>query len=198
MKKVNSLLAILYVNTLFLVIIFSYFIGTFIQIAAEFIFKIKIEGNNLENQSNIFEHLSTVFIIWFVLYCIISIINIVSIIIDYRKNDTELLFKKMKRVKIGLIPYWVINFICYLPISVVMLLVGHGFGFLIVPIFIFASYMVLCLTSLFSILYLLNLKKNNNISKKQFIIHTLLQLIFVVDIIDTIYLIIKLKKCKCL
>jgi hypothetical protein len=176
---------------LLLVIIFSYFIGAFIQIAAEFIFKIEIEGNNFKNQSNIHEHLSTVFIIWFVLYCIISIINIVSIIINYKENDTELLFKKMKRVKIGLIPYWIINFICYVPISVVLLLAGHGFGFIIVPIFIFASYMVLCLTSLFSILYLLKLKKNNKISKKQFIIHTLLQLIFVVDIIDTIYIIIK-------
>jgi hypothetical protein len=191
MKKVNFLLAILYVNTLLLVIVFSYFIGAFIQIAAEFIFKIEMEGNNLKYQNNIFEHLSTMFIIWFIIYFIISIINIVSIIIDYRKNDTELLFKKMKRVKIGLIPYWIINFICYVPISVVVLLAGHGFGFIIVPIFIFASYMVLCLTSLFSILYLLNLNKNNRISKKQFIIHALLQFIFVVDIIDTIYIIIK-------
>jgi hypothetical protein len=97
----------------------------------------------------------------------------------------------MKRIKIGLIPFWIINFICYFPISVFLLVVGHGFGFLIVPIFIFLSYIVLLLTSIFSILYLLNLKKNNIIVNKQFIIHSILQLLFVVDIIDTVNIIKK-------
>jgi hypothetical protein len=164
----------LYVNTLLLFIVASFFVCE----------------NYSSNQYNLFqEYISTIFSIWFVLYCIISIINIISVIINYRNNDRELLFNKMKRVKIGLIPFWIINFICYVPIST-LLLIGQ-IGFLLVPIFIFASYMVLCLTSLFSISYLLNLKKNNHITTEQFITHSVLQLFFVVDIIDVFYMIKK-------
>ena len=97
----------------------------------------------------------------------------------------------MKRIKLGLIPFWIINFICYLPISIFLIVVGHGFGFIIVPIFIFASYTILCLTSMFSVVYFKSLHKNGIITFKQGIIHSLLQFIFVIDIIDTIYIIRK-------
>jgi hypothetical protein len=77
-----------------------------------------------------------------------------------------------------------------------LLVVGHGFGFLIVPIFIFLSYTVLMLTSIFSILYLINLRKNKIILNKQFIVHLILQLCFVIDIIDIIYIIKKWGKME--
>ncbi|MDL2297165.1 hypothetical protein LJC68_07070 [Bacteroidales bacterium OttesenSCG-928-B11] len=99
----------------------------------------------------------------------------------------------MKRIKTGLIPYWVINFICYLPISAFLLLVGHGFGFIIVPIFIFASYTVLVVTSTFSIAYLLYLRTSNKINDRGLFIHVIWQSLFIADIIDTYRIIRKYK-----
>ena len=175
MKKVNLLVILLYINNLILIIANSFVV---LQI--------------VKPQSVDFDiRYSYVLLLWFVIYLIVSIINIISILLDYRNNSSDRLFKKMKRVKITLIPFWIINFICYFPISVLGLLAGHGFGFLIVPIFIFVSYMVLLLTSIFSISYLLNLRKNKIITGKQLIMHSILQLCFVIDIIDTIYIIRK-------
>ena len=192
MKKVNILLGILYVNTLFLVYIFKEFAPIIIDFISTFILQIGSIAPKSNNSINIFDKLLPVFFaIWFFVYIIFSIINIVSLIIDYKNNNKELLLKKTKRIKLGLIPFWIINFICYLPISIILLLVGHGFGFIIVPIFIFASYTVLILTSIFSIIYLKNLHKNNIIEFKQFLIHSILQLIFVIDIIDIIVIIKK-------
>ena len=177
MKKVNILLGILYTNTLLLIIIFIAFYSSLIS-----------NNNNGSSDS----WLPIIFFgVWFFSYILFSIINIVSLFIDYKNNNIKLLFKKMKRIKLGLIPFWIINFICYLPISIFLIVVGHGFGFIIVPIFIFASYTVLCLTSIFSVTYLKSLHKNGIITFKQCIIHSLLQFIFVIDIIDTIYIIRK-------
>jgi len=184
MKKVNILLAVMYVNTLLLAITsFGYM----------------IVKKHFENQCNIFEHLPKMFAIWFVIFIVISIINIISVIRDYKKNNTEVLFKKMKRVKMGLIPFWIINFICYIPISIVFLFIPPGvlplIGWAFIPLFVLASYIVLCLSSSFSFSYLLHLKKNNILSTKQLVIHTILQFIFVVDIVDTIC-IIQLSRVK--
>jgi len=189
MKKVNLLIGILYINTLILIIISSYFFRAFIELVIFFITKKEPEIVNFSDMSNFYEKLPIMFLLWFAVYFVFSVINIVSLIFDYKNNNLEILFNKMKRIKMGIIPYWVINFICYIPISAILLIAGHGFGFIIVPIFIFASYTVLILTSIFTIVYLKLLRKNNIIMKNQFIIHTILQLFFVIDIIDTIYLI---------
>ena len=173
MKKVNLLIGLLYLNNLIL-IIFNLFLWDILN-------KIEIFNDNI----------FLVLAIWFILFLIFSIINIISIRIDFKNNDSRKLLKKMRRIKIGLIPFWVINFLAYIPICTILIVAGHGFGFLIVPIFIFASYIVLLLTSIFSILYLLNLRKNGIIQNKNLIIHTLLQLLFVFDIVDTIYIIKK-------
>jgi hypothetical protein len=193
MKKVNLLLVILYINNLILIIVNTYFAKIYIEIILWLFTKVEPRFTDLDNfdPTDFYGKLSLIFLSWFIIFLIISIINIISIVLDFRKNNSEMLFQKMKRIKIGLIPFWIINFICYFPVSIILLVAGHGFGFIIVPIFIFLSYTVLLLTSIFSILYLLNLKKKNIILQEQFIKHSILQLLFVVDIIDTINIIKK-------
>jgi hypothetical protein len=191
MKKVNLLICILYINSMFLIIINTYFSRVFIELILWLITKKEPDFTVFDDPSNFYAKLSIGFSLWFITYLVLSIINIISIIFDYKNNNLESLFQKMKRVKINLIPFWIVNFICYLPISAILLVAGHGFGFIIVPVFIFVSYTVLLLTSIFSILYLSKLRKNNILLKKQFIIHTILQFIFIADVIDVIYIIKK-------
>jgi uncharacterized membrane protein YfcA len=143
--------------------------------------------------SNVYKIIRPIFNVWIVAYLTFSVINIIAAIKDYRNRNFELLYKKAKRIKFGLIPFWTINFLCYFIISCVIIPVGHGFGFLIVPLFIFCSYTVLVVTSIFSIMYILKLKADKILTKKESIIHIILQLCFVLDIIGMIYLI---KKCS--
>jgi hypothetical protein len=178
MKKVNLLLGILYINPLFLSVI------------VVFILKM---GYNNNTSSDRFLHLF--FWIWVCLYIALLIINIVSLVIDYKGNNTELLFKKMKRIKLGLIPFWVINFLCSIFITIFCgFVLPMGIIFLVpflVPILIFPSYIVLCFTSVFSVIYLKSLYKNGILKIEPFIIHSILQFMFVTDIIDTLYIIEK-------
>jgi len=194
MKKVNLLISILYLNNVILVIISTYFFSAFIELLIFLFTKKELEITSFSDSLNIYEKLPIIFLLWFIFYFIFSIVNIISLIYDYKNNNSEILFKKMKRLKIGLIPFWIINFICYIPISAILLVAGHGFGFIIVPIFIFLSYTVLIFTSIFSIVYLKLLRRNEIITKKQFIIHTILQLFFILDVIDTLYILKILRK----
>jgi hypothetical protein len=90
--------------------------------------------------------------------------------------------KYTKTIKFGLIPFWVINFIGYTALVIMINIPSHGFGIFIVPIPIIASYCVLIITSIYSILFLLLLLQNGKINNKQFLIYVIMQLCFVLDI----------------
>jgi hypothetical protein len=168
----------------------------------------------------VFFSLLIILLVLTILYFVLFIKNIVSLKIDFKNNNTELLLKKMKRIKLGLIPFWIINFVCYINIMlftafgafwelykelgfynffIVLLRILsrpwlNGDRFLIIPIFIYSSYIFLCLTSIFSIVFLMNLRKNNLLSKKQYVTNALLQLFFITDIIGVVYMIKKWDK----
>ena len=191
MKKVNILLVVMYLNTLLLFFVCLYIFSSIPG-------KVIINNREISSEqiNNSYEYLPTMFWIWVVLFSIVGVINIVSVILDFLKNETNILYKKMKRVKLGLIPYWLFNFLFYIPISFSVLVIGHGFGFIFIPLLIFASYIVLLQTSTFSFAYLLSLRRNSIISNKQLIVQTIWQLIFMIDIIGTIYIIRKFGKSK--
>jgi hypothetical protein len=69
-----------------------------------------------------------------------------------------------------------------------------GFVLLFIPIPIFLSYIILLVTSSYSISYLVLLKRNDIITRKQFRIYLVLQLCFVLDIIGIIYISNRVKK----
>lgn len=179
MKKVNFIIILLYINNLIL-------------ITANLLPIIGLIDSI--DTTAFYNKLFEILFLWLIVFLIVSIINVRNVILDYRNNESDKLLKKMKRIKLSLIPFWAINFICYIPISALLLVVGHGFGLFIVPMFVVISYVVLIITSIFSISYLLRLRKNKLITNKQSIIHSILQLCFVIDVIDAIYIIIRFGK----
>lgn len=187
MKKINLLIVTLYLNLIGL-IAFTITVIAYIILA--------LSNNDSEKANNYMEVFSTMFFVWIVVYVLIAVVNVVSGVIEYRRREFGLIFSKMKRLKTALIPYWIINFICYLPICVFLLIFGHGFGFVVVPVIILSSYSVLLVTSVFSILFLMYLKKTNKIEMKEFILHTILQLVFVLDVIDAFILMKRYKEHK--
>jgi hypothetical protein len=134
-----------------------------------------------------------------VLYIIISIsffigpICIICITISNITNAMELflyddleLEKIVELVKTAIIPYLVLNFIqIILSRSRIVREVSSGFfsdyDFII-------YFIIMLVTSSYSILYIILLQEKNVITKNQLRLHIIMQMIIVIDIIDIFYL----------
>jgi hypothetical protein len=176
MKEMNMLLIIMYTNPLFLFILMS-----------------KLPKFILGSWT--FSVLGIIVTVYIILYIFIYVntasLNLKSLISDYENDNINLLFKKMKRIKIGLIPYWIIiiyNFFYYLTvvksISDYLRLIDN-------IIIIFILYTTIILSSFFSITFLKKLHKNKILTNKNLILHSIFQLTLMLDIIDTIIIIRK-------
>ena len=133
------------------------------------------------------------FTIWFLIFIILSIKNINNCKNYLKNNEKKLLKTLSENIKLKSIPFWIINFIILLFFSIGALFGTRGFFIIFLPIPIIFTYLILLGTSIFSISYIRLLYKNNEIKKYQMIIHIILQLCFIWDIIDIIYLKIKIK-----
>ena len=102
----------------------------------------------------------------------------------------------MLTVKLALIPAFVINFIfsCMLilgsgmVLSFIMGLLGPAFSAFIGVMIFAVTYVVMICPSFYTIAFLRTLHKQKRIPTWQFILHIILQFIFVVDVIDALYL----------
>jgi hypothetical protein len=188
MKKLYALLFSLYLNNIFVILLDIFLIIW----AKNYIF---IDRETSQNEAVKF--LAIIFIIWliwFLPFLVITIINIISVIKLFIRKELNTLAKYTKVIKFGLIPFWIINFIGYTAFVIMINMPSHGFGIFIVPIPIMASYSVLIITSLFSILFLMLLYKNGILNSKQILIHFIMQICFIFDIISIFYIFKIIKK----
>lgn len=110
----------------------------------------------------------------------------------------------MLTVKLALIPAFVINFIfsCMLilgsgmVLSFIMGLLGPAFSAFIGVMIFAVTYVVMICPSFYTIAFLRTLHKQKRIPTWQFILHIILQFIFVVDVIDALYLGVTLNSKK--
>ena len=131
-----------------------------------------------------------IFLFWLSLYIYSIILNIKNTIKLFRQNNILEIRKNVKIIKLSLIPFWILHFIISVIIMFVFLGISRGLGIIFIPIPIFFTYLFLLITSIFSIAFILLLNKNKYL--KHNYIHILLQLCFVIDIIDIIYLLRKI------
>ena len=134
---------------------------------------------------------------------IIAYKNIINSITLFKNNDHVSLRQYMKTLKLGLIPYSVINFILYSFIFFILFASSKGIIvvspvplFFLVPIFF--TYLAVLFTSSYGIGYVLILNKGNKLKNGYLVIHILLQLCFVLDVISTIILLIRYKNSEAL
>lgn len=120
-----------------------------------------------------------------------GIINIITAVKKCRKESFD--FKLIIKFKFIQIPFFIINYVLWLLFALAMLnpvMIGL---LQVIPIGIAFTYIVMLTTSLPLIFYFNELRKKNIVSASHMIVHTIFQLIFVVDIIDCIYLLVKNK-----
>ena len=133
-----------------------------------------------------------------IMIVVFLIVNVINLIIKYRKNDLIALEKYAKTIKIGLIPFWIFQ-LCFIIGSIYSNSTGiydnnrpmfiNAVFDLNVLFYVVTSYFSLLLfSSIFSIGYIKLLYKNNKIDKEMFNIHKAMQLFFVTDIISIVRL----------
>lgn len=126
---------------------------------------------------------------------IINIVCAVRILISALMNQDKVnKFPTIAAYKLGLIPFFIINFVLWLIFAGAT---ANPFLFLlwiIIPVGIIYTYMVLLGTSCYSISQIVILCKKGILTKKQSIFHIILQLFFLADIFDCLYLCLKFRK----
>jgi hypothetical protein len=129
-------------------------------------------------------------------YIIVSIINIFYAKKLIKQKNKEKLNKLMRVIKFGSIPFWIINFIILVIAGIFGIVATRGAGIIFLPILVLLTYILFLGTSVFSIAYIKLLYQEGEIVSIHKILHIILQLCFVLDIVDIIYLKIKLNKNK--
>lgn len=126
-----------------------------------------------------------------VLLLISYIINFIYAIKDFLKRDIWYSRKMMLSMKMGTIPFFIINFLFFVVVLGFIILISRGLGVIllpIVPVVVTVTYLILLLTSVYSILFLIRLRRLNLINTAVLVTHIILQLFFVVDTIASLYL----------
>ena len=129
---------------------------------------------------------------------IFAIINIVKAFVLVKNGDINSIRKHMKVLKFGTIPYFIVNFIIYLLLFLLFFAASRGI-FLVTPIpllFLIPvsfTYLTVIFTSFYGIGFAILLRREKRIKTGALVLHVILQLCFVIDVIDTIILIMKHK-----
>lgn len=130
-------------------------------------------------------------VIMMLIVCALVVASIVGAIISIIRAK-HVSFRAIVVFKLCLIPFYIINFVCWGIASMVF----HIALFIwpLIPFIIGYTYFTVVGTSAHNIAHLLSLRRNKRISTKQCVGHCILQLIFIADVIDSVYLAIKQKK----
>jgi hypothetical protein len=144
---------------------------------------------------------------WLVIFALIisGVLNVISAIVNIKNayqlcknSDTITLRKYMKRLKLGAIPYFILNFVFFLLLFLLFFAASRGiFIFTPIPMLflipIFFTYLAVLFTSPYAIGFAVVLSNENKMKTGKLVIHILLQLCFVLDVVDTIVLLKKYK-----
>lgn len=184
MRLVKNILLGLYVN-IFLVLVLV--ILTFISLS----------GNRI---SIILLHAVFTAAIGSAIFCIVvGAIGILAARRLFHKQEYSLLRHNMKILKLASIPYLFINFIIYYLLFIIFFVAtGSTAAVTQIPMFfmfvIFFTYMGVIFTSAYGIGLLALLLKDRSLKTGCFLFHLLLQLFFVLDVVDTLVLMKRFKR----
>lgn len=132
---------------------------------------------------------------------VFAVINAINSFILLKNRDYNSMRKNMKALKFGVIPYFVINFVIYALLLLLLFAASRGLiMFTPIPLLfsipVFFAYLTVIFTSSYGIGFSLILYKDKRIKTGKLVLHILLQLCFVLDVLDTIILIAKNKVVK--
>lgn len=99
--------------------------------------------------------------------------------------------------KIAFIPYFIINFFFWFCVIGILLNPVMAFiGVALIPVAVISTYLTMLITSIYGISIISAMGRNKALTLREYVIHIICQLIFIVDVVDIIYLNIKYKKIE--
>ncbi|MCO7121223.1 hypothetical protein NIA71_04565 [Ihubacter massiliensis] len=131
---------------------------------------------------------------------VLIISNIARACKQYAAEDYTGLRRGMRRLKLSLIPFFVLNFLLCMAVALVIFAASRGFAIFIPWVWIWVvcaigiTYLIAAGTSAYGILFVRALRKKGLVSKKQMVLYMVFQFCFVADIIDMIVLLKKYKE----
>lgn len=144
-----------------------------------------------------------IYVIWFLLslgslivIIIMSALHLKRAIALLKNNDKLELRIGMKRMKLASIPFFLANFLYFVLLALLLFAASRGFIiFTPIPLlFLMAigmTYVIMVCTSIYGISYLIYQNKCGQITKGKMALQVIAQLIFVLDIIDTMILVFR-------
>lgn len=97
--------------------------------------------------------------------------------------------------KIGFIPFFLINFLFWFSMIGILLNPMMGFiGVFLIPIALISTYSTMLITSIYGISLISVMGRKNILKWGQCVIHIIFQLIFIVDVVDLIFLFVRYRK----
>jgi hypothetical protein len=154
---------------------------------------------NRENQ-NMAYYVLPMYIGWiFLMFCslipllMLSIGHLKRAIGFYKANDADGLRRGMKQMKLASIPYFVVNFIYFAALALLAMVASRGIVLftpipLIFVLVMLFTYVIMSFTSIYGIVYLIWLKKSGETKLATMVVHIVMQLVFVLDILNTVFL----------
>lgn len=184
MKLVRSTLLGLYINILMVILLSVFFFRELIN-------------NNSGNWVQWL--LYGLFVASSISNAILAVKNIMNAYKLYKNIEHNSLREYMKALKLWAIPYFVINFAIYFLLFGFFFAASRGiFIFTPIPLFflipIFLTYLTVLFTSCYGIAFATIMHKEKRFSIRKLLFHILMQLCFVLDVVDTIILLMKYKE----
>ncbi len=109
----------------------------------------------------------------------------------YRKNEWDKLFSGWEKLKLGAIPFYVINFLYSFIAWFILVGASRGILILLVPIPIIITCLMIVQSGGVGIFYIMYLRKHLEYNKRPSNIHYIMQVLSVFDIISTIIILKK-------
>ena len=124
----------------------------------------------------------------------VTVLSILLALADYitapkmRKAVCEHSFRTLMIFKLALIPFLILNFSMWAIFALGSFNPFMMFLWIFIPVGIAYTYMALLVSSSYVIVKILDFKRRGILSNRQCALHIFLQLIFVTDVFDSIYL----------
>jgi hypothetical protein len=134
--------------------------------------------------------------LWIIIFFVFIIVNLIDLVKYFLKGDINMLIIYASKIKILLIPYWILNFIISGSYWFILIGASHGFGMFLIPVPFISAICIFSLTSIYSILFILLYWKNGQIKNNELLIYLFSQFCFILDIIGIILLKNKNKRNK--
>ena len=122
---------------------------------------------------------------WIALLVLSVILLIVDAALLLRRSNFHRLVRSMLEVKLAAIPYFIVNFLILAAVMVGVIVGSRGFGIILVWVPFALTYVVFLPTSIYSFAVLLFAHRYHLLRSGGFVVHVLLQFVFVLDLLGT-------------